>query len=88
MIIEDKSLRDRVGVFASRHQAGSLLSHHVAAEDFDLLLIIPNGGLPVGLGLFKSPLVRKTPVDFVVPVKRTVVMTAKKIVLPDGREIL
>ena len=66
MIVEDSSLRDRVGVFSSRQHAGSLLSRYVAKEEFDLLLIIPNGGLPIGLGLFESPLIRKTPVDLLI----------------------
>lgn len=57
MIIEDKNLRNKYHIFDSRRRAGFLLGPFVALEDFDVLYIIPNGGVPVGLGLLEYPLV-------------------------------
>ncbi|MFX0066556.1 MAG: phosphoribosyltransferase [Candidatus Hermodarchaeota archaeon] len=66
MIIEDKNLRNKYEVFSSRRQAGVLLSTFVAKEKFDLLFIIPNGGVPVGLGLLESLPAHKTPFDLLI----------------------
>jgi putative phosphoribosyl transferase len=57
MIIEDKNLRNKYYIFDSRRRAGLLLGSFVALEDFDILYIIPNGGVPVGLGLLEFPLI-------------------------------
>ncbi|MFX1533809.1 MAG: phosphoribosyltransferase [Promethearchaeota archaeon] len=66
MIIEDKNLRNKYEVFSSRRQAGVLLSTFVAKEKFDLLFIIPNGGVPVGLGLLESLPAHKIPFDLLI----------------------
>ncbi|MFX0090979.1 MAG: phosphoribosyltransferase [Candidatus Hodarchaeota archaeon] len=66
LIIEDPSLRNKYHIFTSRHHAGSLLASFVAKENFDLLLIIPNGGVPVGLGLFEALPAQKIPIDLLI----------------------
>ena len=53
MIIEDKDLRNKYYIFESRRRAGFLLGRYVGLEDFDVLYIIPAGGIPVGLGLLE-----------------------------------
>ncbi|UCE14697.1 MAG: phosphoribosyltransferase [Candidatus Heimdallarchaeota archaeon] len=57
MIIEDKKLHNKFYIFDSRRRAGFLLGTFVGLENFDILFIIPNGGIPIGLGLLEHPLV-------------------------------
>ena len=67
MIIEDKNLRNKYYIFDSRRLAGFLLGSFVALEDFDVLYIIPNGGVPIGLGLLEFPLISvKKPFDLLI----------------------
>lgn len=66
LIVEDKNLRNKYEFFSSRHQAGVLLSTFVTKEKFDLLFIIPNGGVPVGLGLLESLPARQIPFDLLI----------------------
>ncbi|MFW9855570.1 MAG: phosphoribosyltransferase [Candidatus Thorarchaeota archaeon] len=57
MIIEDKYLRNHYSVFKSRRHAGFLLGPFISLEDFDVLFMVPAGGVPVGLGLLEFPLI-------------------------------
>ncbi|MFX1424020.1 MAG: phosphoribosyltransferase [Promethearchaeota archaeon] len=67
MIIENKELRNKYYIFHSRRRAGFLLGSFVTLEDFDVLYIIPNGGVPVGLGLLEFPLIpAKKPFDLLI----------------------
>ncbi len=67
MIIEDKNLRNQYYIFESRRRAGFLLGPFVALEDFDILYIIPSGGVPVGLGLLEHPSIpTKKPFDLLI----------------------
>ena len=78
MIIEDKNLRNKYYIFDSRRRAGFLLGPFVALEDFDVLYIIPNGGVPVGLGLLEFPLVS--------PQKAFDLLIVRKIQIPGSTE--
>ena len=78
MIIEDKNLRNKYYIFDSRRRAGFLLGPFVALEDFDILYIIPNGGVPVGLGLIEFPLVS--------PEKAFDLLIVRKIQIPGSTE--
>lgn len=66
MIIENLSFRNKYYIFNSRRKAGSLLGSYVGLESFDLLLLIPNGGIPVGLGIVEFPLVPRTKIDLLI----------------------
>ena len=67
MIIEDKNLRNQYYIFESRRQAGSQLGPFVTSKDFDILFIIPSGGVPVGLGLLEHPSIpNDTPFDLLI----------------------
>ncbi|MHA2296213.1 MAG: phosphoribosyltransferase [Candidatus Hodarchaeales archaeon] len=47
MIIEDNSLRNKYRVFPDRQSAGRRLSNSLKNQEIDLILAIPNGGVPV-----------------------------------------
>jgi len=66
LIIENRSFRNKHYIFTSRRKAGSLLGPYVGLEPFDLLLLIPNGGIPVGLGIVEFPLVPRTKIDLLI----------------------
>ncbi|MFX0185663.1 MAG: phosphoribosyltransferase, partial [Candidatus Hodarchaeota archaeon] len=57
MIIEDKTLHNKYYIFESRRGAGFVLGSFCALEEFDILYIIPAGGVPVGLGILEYPLI-------------------------------
>ena len=70
-VIEDSSLRNRLGVFEDRHEAGELLAR--ALESFRgkdaIVLAIPSGGVPIGLAVathldlpFELLIIRKLPI--------------------------
>lgn len=78
MIIEDQSLHNKYYIFESRRRAGFLLGRYVALEDFDIMYIIPNGGVPVGLGLLEFPLIS--------PQKSFDLLIVRKIQIPGSTE--
>ena len=78
MIIEDRNLHNKYYIFDSRRRAGFLLGPYIALEDFDILFIIPNGGVPVGLGLLEFPLVS--------PLKVFDLLIVRKIQIPGSTE--
>jgi predicted phosphoribosyltransferase len=57
VIIEDKTLHNKYYIFESRRHAGFALGSFCALEEFDILYIIPSGGVPIGLGILEFPLV-------------------------------
>jgi predicted phosphoribosyltransferase len=78
MIVEDKSLHNRYHIFESRRKAGFLLGSFLESEHFDILYIIPNGGVPVGLGLLEHPSI---------PANKTVdLLIVRKIQIPGNTE--
>ena len=50
-IIESSVLHNRYEIFTTRREAGKQLASYLEKFDIDILLAIPNGGLPVALGL-------------------------------------
>ena len=50
-IIESSVLHNKYEIFTTRREAGKQLASYLENFDFDILLAIPNGGLPVALGL-------------------------------------
>ncbi|MCG3220916.1 MAG: phosphoribosyltransferase [Candidatus Heimdallarchaeota archaeon] len=52
MIIENESLRNKYHIFNSRKEAGNQLISFLEKESMDMLLAIPNGGIPVAEPLF------------------------------------
>lgn len=78
MIIEDQGLHNKYSIFKSRRHAGFSLGSFVALEDFDILYVIPNGGVPVALGLLEFPLVS--------PHKILDLLIVRKIQIPGSTE--
>ncbi|MHA2225344.1 MAG: phosphoribosyltransferase [Candidatus Hodarchaeales archaeon] len=67
VIIQDQQLHNKYNIFDSRRLAGYKLGSFIALEDFDVLFMIPNGGVPVALGLLEFPLVPpKKPFDLLI----------------------
>jgi len=71
IIIEDPRLRNRLGVFEDRNEAGKILARSL--EDFKgkygVVLAIPSGGVPIGLAIsvhlelpFDMLIIRKLPI--------------------------
>jgi putative phosphoribosyl transferase len=56
ILLEDKKLRNRTGIFADRAEAGQLLAPYLRelAGVGGLVLAIPSGGVPVGLEIRKA----------------------------------
>ncbi|MEA2071779.1 MAG: phosphoribosyltransferase family protein [Asgard group archaeon] len=54
MIVENQTLRNKTNIFSSREKAGNYVAKLLQKESFDYLLIIPNGGLPVGFGFLQE----------------------------------
>ena len=51
MIVENKDYRNKTYIYNTREEAGEILAKLVEEVEFEIVYIIPNGGLPVGLGL-------------------------------------
>ena len=71
IVIEDPRLRNRLGVFKDRNEAGKILARSL--EDFKgidgVVLAIPSGGVPIGLAIsthlelpFDMLIIRKLPI--------------------------
>jgi predicted phosphoribosyltransferase len=54
MIIEEPSYHNKLDVFSNRQKAGNILAKFLQDQDIDLILAIPNGGIPVAYGLIKN----------------------------------
>ncbi len=75
MIIEDPNLRDKTRVFKDRKSAGKKLLELLTGKKVDVLLAIPNGGLPVAVPLSKS-----------LPISKFNLLIIKKVPLPTTAE--
>ena len=53
-ILEDKGLHNKYEVFETRKDAGHILADYLKDLHIDLLLAIPNGGLPVAQGIVEK----------------------------------
>src|SRR5512137_1299932 len=71
IVIEDPKLRNRLGVFKDRNEAGKILARSL--EEFrgkdGVVLAIPSGGVPIGLAIsihlelpFDMLIIRKLPI--------------------------
>ena len=78
MIVEDQNLHNRYHIFRSRRHAGLLLGSFLISEHFDILYVIPNGGVPVGLGLLEHPSISVN--------KLVDLLIVRKIQIPDNTE--
>ncbi|MCK5159602.1 MAG: phosphoribosyltransferase, partial [Candidatus Heimdallarchaeota archaeon] len=91
MIIEDKKLYNKVNLFDSREHAGKLLAELLEDKEFDLLYIIPSGGLPIGYGLLRSDVFKLIPFDLMIVRKIQVPWSTEAgmgAVTPDGQVFL
>ncbi|HUU77545.1 MAG TPA: phosphoribosyltransferase [candidate division Zixibacteria bacterium] len=88
MIIENIAYRNKTGLFSSREQAGLELAEKIKEVDFDILYIIPNGGLPVGYGILRKLKDLKIKADLLIVKKIHVPWTTEAgmgAVTPDGQ---
>ncbi len=91
MIIEDRKLYNKVNLFDSREHAGKLLAELLVDTEFDLLYIIPSGGLPIGYGLLTSNVFKLVPFDLMIVRKIQVPWSTEAgmgAVTPDGQVFL
>ncbi len=91
MIIEDRKLYNKVNLFDSREHAGKLLAELLEDKEFDLLYIIPSGGLPIGYGLLTSNVFKLIPFDLMIVRKIQVPWSTEAgmgAVTPDGQVFL
>jgi len=88
MIIENIAYRNKMGLFSSREQAGLELAEMIKEVNFDILYIIPNGGLPVGYGILHKLKDLKIRSDLLIVKKIHVPWTTEAgmgAVTPDGQ---
>jgi len=91
LIIEDRKLYNKVNLFDSREHAGKLLAELLEDKEFDLLYIIPSGGLPIGYGLLTSNVFKLIPFDLMIVRKIQVPWSTEAgmgAVTPDGQVFL
>jgi len=80
-----------VNLFDSREHAGKLLAELLEDKEFDLLYIIPSGGLPIGYGLLTSNVFKLIPFDLMIVRKIQVPWSTEAgmgAVTPDGQVFL
>jgi predicted phosphoribosyltransferase len=80
-----------VNLFDSREHAGKLLAELLTDKQFDLLYIIPSGGLPVGYGILASNTFNLIPFDLMIVRKIQVPWSTEAgmgAVTPDGQVFL
>ncbi len=91
MIVEDKRLHNKEYIFDTRVQAGEMLAKLIQKSKFDILLIIPSGGLPVGFGLLSAKDFDIIPYNLMIVRKVQVPWSTEAgmgAVTPDGQVIL
>ncbi|MCE7745289.1 MAG: phosphoribosyltransferase [Candidatus Heimdallarchaeota archaeon] len=82
---------NKVNLFDSREHAGKLLAELLEDKEFDLLYIIPSGGLPIGYGLLTSNVFKLIPFDLMIVRKIQVPWSTEAgmgAVTPDGQVFL
>jgi len=80
-----------VNLFDSREHAGKLLAELLEDKEFDLLYIIPSGGLPIGYGLLTSNVFQLIPFDLMIVRKIQVPWSTEAgrgAITPDGQVFL
>ncbi|MCG3252503.1 MAG: phosphoribosyltransferase [Candidatus Heimdallarchaeota archaeon] len=80
-----------MNLFDSREHAGKLLAELLEDKEFDLLYIIPSGGLPIGYGLLTSNVFKLIPFDLMIVRKIQVPWSTEAgmgAVTPDGQVFL
>ena len=80
-----------MNLFDSREHAGKLLAELLEDKEFDLLYIIPSGGLPIGYGLLTSKFFKLIPFDLMIVRKIQVPWSTEAgmgAVTPDGQIFL
>lgn len=80
-----------MNLFDSREHAGKLLAELLTDMEFDLLYIIPSGGLPIGYGLLTSNVFKLVPFDLMIVRKIQVPWSTEAgmgAVTPDGQVFL
>ncbi|NHK32334.1 MAG: phosphoribosyltransferase [Asgard group archaeon] len=91
MIIENKIMRNKQHIFPTRIDAGKRLAELIKNEQIDVLLIIPNGGLPIGLGLIKKKIIQSKMIDLLIVKKIHVPWSTEAgmgAITPDGKLFL
>ncbi|MBD3190886.1 MAG: phosphoribosyltransferase [Candidatus Heimdallarchaeota archaeon] len=91
MIIEQQEFRNKYHLFKTREEAGVLLAPYILREAIDLVVIIPNGGMPVGYGLLKSEELSLIPFHLLIVKKIQVPQNTEAgmgAVTPDGQIFL
>ena len=91
LIIENKMMRDKHYIFETRIEAGEKLAELIKDEQIDILLIIPNGGLPIGLGLLQKIKIRPKLIDLLIVKKIHVPWSTEAgmgAITPDGELFL
>lgn len=91
MIVENKLLHNKYRIFESREKAGKQLVELIENECFDVIVIIPNGGMPVGLGLLKNLSREILAIDLLIVKKIHVPWTTEAgmgAITPDGKIFL
>ncbi|NHJ48884.1 MAG: hypothetical protein FK733_13955 [Asgard group archaeon] len=91
LIIENSKLRNKIHIFETRVEAGEILAELIKEESIDVLLIIPNGGLPVGLGLIHNKIIQPKSIDLLIVKKIHVPWSTESgmgAITPDGELFL
>ncbi|MHA2029723.1 MAG: phosphoribosyltransferase [Candidatus Kariarchaeaceae archaeon] len=89
MLIENPELRNKVGVFIGRSDAGTQLTTYLDETEIDLALTIPNGGVPI----LKALLDHRTISEYNLLIIRKIPLHSTKesgfgAITPDGKIML
>ncbi|NHJ40532.1 MAG: hypothetical protein FK731_10915 [Asgard group archaeon] len=91
LIIENKQMRNKYHIFQTRLEAGEKLADLIREEPIDVMLIIPNGGLPIGLGLLNKEIIQPQLVNLLIVKKIHVPWSTESgmgAITPDGELFL
>jgi predicted phosphoribosyltransferase len=84
-------MRNKHHIFQTRVEAGEKLAELIKDEQVDVLLIIPNGGLPIGLGLINKKVIQSKMIDLLIVKKIHVPWSTEAgmgAITPDGELFL
>jgi predicted phosphoribosyltransferase len=84
-------MRNKHHIFQTRVEAGEKLAELIKDEQIDVLLIIPNGGLPIGLGLINKKIIQSKMIDLLIVKKIHVPWSTEAgmgAITPDGELFL
>jgi len=91
LIIENRNLRDKSQIFPTRIDAGKQLAKLMEGESIDAMLIIPNGGIPIGLGILQRKMFKPEFIDLLIVKKIQVPWSTESgmgAITPDGELFL